>query len=84
MNKTKIPSPFDPEVFRKDGHTLVDTLSDYLGQALSGKEMPVLPWNDPDRLTETFSFDSAGGENEPINTFIRRIIDYSIHIHHPF
>ena len=83
MNKTKIPSPFDPEVFRKDGHTLVDTLSDYLGQALSGKEMPVLPWNDPDRLTETFSFDSAGGENEPINAFIRRIIDYSIHIHHP-
>jgi len=85
MNSTEsiIPSPFDPEVFRKDGHTLVDTLSDYLGQALSGKEMPVLPWNDPDRLTETFSFDSAGGENEPINTFIRRIIDYSIHIHHP-
>ena len=83
MNKTKIPSPFDPEVFRKEGHTLVDTLSDYLGEALSGTEMPVLPWNDPDKLTETFSFDSAGGENEPINTFIRRIIDYSIHIHHP-
>jgi len=83
MNKTKIPSPFDPEVFRKEGHTLVDTLSDYLGEALSGTEMPVLPWNDPDKLTETFSFDSAGGENEPINAFIRRIIDYSIHIHHP-
>jgi len=85
MNKNNplIPSPFNPEEFRKEGHTLVDTLSDYLEEALSGKEMPVLPWNDPDQLAETFSFDSGGGENEPVNTFIKRIIDYSIHIHHP-
>ncbi|HZY25445.1 MAG TPA: hypothetical protein VFE71_06435, partial [Bacteroidales bacterium] len=61
---TNIPSPFDPEKFRKEGHILVDRLSDYLGDALSGKEMPVLPWNDPDKLTEYFSFDSEGGEDE--------------------
>jgi L-2,4-diaminobutyrate decarboxylase len=85
MNRpeSKIPSPFNPEEFRKEGHTLVDTLSDYLMDALSGKEMPVLPWNDPDRLAEIFSFDSAGGEEESLNAFIRRIIDNSIHIHHP-
>ena len=64
MNKTesKIPSPFDPEEFRKEGHRLVDTLSDYLKKALSGNDMPVLPWNYPDRLAEFFSFESAGGE----------------------
>jgi L-2,4-diaminobutyrate decarboxylase len=85
MNRleSKIPSPFNPEDFRKEGHTLVDTLSNYLMDALSGKEMPVLPWNDPDRLAEFFSFDSAGGEQESLNAFIRRIIDNSIHIHHP-
>ena len=45
--------------------------------------MPVLPWNDPDHLAEYFSFDSAGGEEESLDAFIKRIIDQSIHIHHP-
>ncbi|MBK7627993.1 MAG: aminotransferase class V-fold PLP-dependent enzyme [Bacteroidales bacterium] len=78
-----IPSPFDPEEFRKNGHTLVDTLADYLKDALSGKDMPVLPWNEPDKLARLFSFDSGGGEKEPFDSFIRRIINHSIHIHHP-
>ena len=54
-----IPSPFDPEEFRKEGHTLVDTLSDYLKETLYGNELAVLPWNDPEWLTEYFSFESA-------------------------
>ena len=45
--------------------------------------MPVLPWNDPDKLAEYFSFESGGGEKEPLDAFIKRIIDQSIHIHHP-
>lgn len=61
----------------------MDRLSDYLSDALSGKEMPVLPWNDPDLLAEQFSFGSAGGDEEPLDDFIKRIIDKSIHIHHP-
>jgi len=80
---SKIPSPFDPEDFRKEGHKLVDRLSDYLTDALSGNEMPVLPWKDPDLLAEQFSFRSAGGDSEPLDDFIKRIIDNSIHIHHP-
>ena len=83
MTKSIIPSPFNTESFRKEGHKLVDTLSDYLEKAISGEEMPVLPWNDPDRLVDYFSFDSAGGEEEPLDSFIKRIIDNSIHIHHP-
>ena len=81
--KSKIPSPFSPEEFRKEGHKLVDILSDYLNDALSGKGMPVLPWNEPDHLAELFSFDSGGGEEESFDTFIKRVIDNSIHIHHP-
>ena len=85
MNKTvsKIPSPFNPEEFRKEGHLLVDNLSDYLNESLSGNEMPVLPWNDPDRLVEIFSFESAGGEKEPLNSLMKRIITYSNHLNHP-
>lgn len=81
--KSKIPSPFDPETFRKEGHKIVDTLSDYLGEALSGMEMQVLPWNDPDDLADHFAFDQGEGEKEPFNEFIKRIIEKSIHIHHP-
>jgi L-2,4-diaminobutyrate decarboxylase len=85
MNNTesKIPSPFNPEEFRNQGHIIVDTLSDYLDNALSGNEMPVLPWNEPDKLAKIFSFESAGGSKEPVGSFIKRIIDHSIHIHHP-
>jgi L-2,4-diaminobutyrate decarboxylase len=81
--KREIPSPFDPEEFRKEGHKLVDTLSDYLRGTLSGTKMPVLPWNEPDKLSEMFSFESGGGEYEPFDSYIKRIIDKSIHIHHP-
>src|SRR5450759_1412223 len=85
MNQTKssIPAPFNPEEFRKEGHKVVDMLSDYLHDALSGNEMPVLPWNDPEKLVEMFSFESGGGETEPLDSFLKRIIQQSIHIHHP-
>jgi L-2,4-diaminobutyrate decarboxylase len=81
--ESNIPSPFNPEEFRKEGHILVDTLADYLQKALSGSEMPVLPWNDPEKLAAIFSFESAGGTKEPFNSFLKRIIVHSIHIHHP-
>ena len=50
-----IPEPFDPENFRNRGHQVINILSDYLKDALSVKEMDVLPWKDPDQLTELFS-----------------------------
>lgn len=78
-----IPSPFNPESFRSEGHKLVDTLADYLGNALNGAEMPVLPNKDPDELTDTFAFYTAGGKDEEFSAYIKRIIDNSIHIHHP-
>jgi L-2,4-diaminobutyrate decarboxylase len=82
-NKNKIPTPFNPEEFRKEGHKLVDILSDYLQKTFTGSEMAVLPWNDPDKLAEMFSFESGGGEKESLDTFLKRIIEHSIHIHNP-
>jgi L-2,4-diaminobutyrate decarboxylase len=79
----KIPASFNPDEFRKEGHLLVDTLSDYLKEALSGSDMPVLPWHEPDKLADFFSFESGGGSKEPFNLYIKRIIENSIHIHHP-
>jgi L-2,4-diaminobutyrate decarboxylase len=81
--ESKIPSPFNPDEFRKEGHKLVDSLSDYLAEALAGKKMAVLPWNEPEKLADIFSFESGGGELEPLNDFLKRVINYSNHLHHP-
>lgn len=82
-HRPEFPSPFDSEEFRTQGHKTVDILSDYLQKAFSGKDMPVLPSTDPDTLTELFSFSSGGGNQEHFDTYLKRIIDNSIHIHHP-
>ena len=81
--KTKIPAPFNPEEFRNEGHKLVDTLSDYLHRVLQAEETIVLPWNEPDKLAEIFSFDSGSGENESFGDFTGRILRYTNHLHHP-
>lgn len=81
--KKIIPSPFNPEEFRKEGHKLVDTLSDYLNETLTGSEMAVLPWVEPDKLVEIFSFDSGYGENESFSDFTGRILRQTNHLHHP-
>ena len=78
-----LPPQFDPEDFRKKGHEATDILADYLKEALNGGNMPVLPWNEPDRLAEIFSFESGNGEEESFEKYLKRIIEYSIHIHNP-
>lgn len=82
-NGSGVPGPFNPEEFRNNGHKLVDILAEYLNDALSGKEMPVLPWHDPEQLAGIFSFHSEGGKNEPFDLYMKRIIAYSNHLHHP-
>lgn len=79
MNKSEseIPKPFDPEEFRNKGHQVIDILSDYLNDTLSGKKMAVLPLKDPDQLTKMFSFESEKGQNEPFDLFVKRIIAYT-------
>ncbi len=78
-----VPAEFDPEDFRVEGHKVVDILADYLRDALSGNPIPVLPFNNPASLADEFSFESGAGSKELFEDFIRRIIDNSIHIHHP-
>jgi L-2,4-diaminobutyrate decarboxylase len=81
--KANIPEPFNPQEFRKEGHKLIDTLSDYLDEVLNRKSSIVLPWNEPDKLAEIFRFESGSGENESFETFTGRILKYTNHLHHP-
>jgi L-2,4-diaminobutyrate decarboxylase len=79
----KIPAPFNPEEFRNEGHKLVDSLAEYLHKTLNRQEQIVLPWNEPEKLAEIFTFDSGNGEKESFQDFIVRILKYTNHLHHP-
>jgi L-2,4-diaminobutyrate decarboxylase len=81
--KQEIPAPFDPQRFRIEGHKLVDRLADYLAEVLNSPETAVLPWNEPDKLAEIFSFSSGNGENESFSDFTERILTHTNHLHHP-
>lgn len=74
---------FNPEEFRELGHEVVDLLADYLKDAARAGDMPVLPWNDPEKLVNDFSFGSGGGEKEPFADYLRRVILNSNHLIHP-
>ena len=80
---SSIPPQFDPESFRQEGHKIIDILADYLNTAIKGGTMPVLPVRDPESLTNSFSFSSGNGENEPLGDLVKRVIDNSNHLHHP-
>jgi L-2,4-diaminobutyrate decarboxylase len=79
----EIPHPFSPESFRSEGHKLVDQLSEYLTNVFQKKDIPVLPWCDPDILAEKFSAANGGFDEEPFTDFTRRVIEQSHHLHHP-
>lgn len=42
---------YDPELFRKEGHKLIDQLADYLDNAIKGNKK-VMEWKEPDDLYE--------------------------------
>lgn len=76
-------TPFDPEKFRKEGHMLVDTLTEYLKKAFSDNEMAVLPWKPPEDMVSLFAFESGGGDKEPYQDFVQRILNNANHLHNP-
>ncbi len=77
-----IHKAFDPEEFRREGHKLVDQLSTYLEDCLSGKPMPVLPPSDPDALAEFWKKDLET-PGFKLHDFYSTLIRQSNHLHHP-
>jgi len=81
-----LTDPYDPELFRRNGHQVVDALTAYLDSALAG-EMPVLPQRAPLELAqeyqESIPLDSAGDAEGEVSRCLAQIIRQSIHLHHP-
>ncbi|MFN2335755.1 MAG: aspartate aminotransferase family protein [Bacteroidales bacterium] len=74
---------YDSEEFRSQGHELIDILADYLREAASRSDMPVLRDVEPDDLVEEFSFDNPANNDLPLSGFVRKVIASMNHLHHP-
>lgn len=73
---------YDPEVFRKSAHQLVDILADHLNSCLSKEEELVLPPRNPaehHKFWQEYLYKSNDDEYD----FWKRTIKETIHIHHP-
>ena len=76
-------APFDPELFRQEGHRIIDLLSDYLKEVVNRPDTPVLAWTDPDELVERYDESFKRGNQESFTDYIKEALDRSNHLHHP-
>jgi L-2,4-diaminobutyrate decarboxylase len=74
---------FDSEVFRQQGHQLIDKLADYLQQVLRRAAMPVLPWREPAELRQEWRQLLANPNPISFAELTEKLLQQSIHLHHP-
>jgi L-2,4-diaminobutyrate decarboxylase len=78
--KDLLKNIYDPEVFRKEGHQLVDMIADHLEASFSEKNQ-VNHYKEPDdqlKIWRTFL-----EEDHSTNQYFNDIVRGSIHLHHP-
>jgi L-2,4-diaminobutyrate decarboxylase len=89
----RVRALYDPELFRSTGHQLIDTLSRHLEHCRTSTG-PVLPWSDPQALTQTalaslaqHTADTHGGSPAAIVPRFQQLVEqalaHSIKLHDP-
>jgi len=81
MMKKEISEVFNTDKFRDAGHKLVDLLADYLDQAKTGEDIPVLNWKDPEQQVKFWKDYKLEGDD--LTPFFADVLNNSIHLHHP-
>jgi len=79
---TTLQQAFSPDSFRKNAHTLVDLLADYLESAQNQTFTSVIPYQEPDESLAFWQADYEHGAGN-IEDFFRKTIEKSTHLHHP-
>ena len=74
---------FNPELFRQEGHKMIDLLSEYLEKVVNRADIPVLLWTDPDKLADQYATILSNGNSEDFTDYIREVLERSNHLHHP-
>ena len=72
----------NPELFRRQGHKLIDLLADHLALASTG-DTTALPWVEPEQQAERWHLDPrpAGGD-DPL-AMLSDVVEASHHLHSP-
>jgi L-2,4-diaminobutyrate decarboxylase len=78
---------FSPELFRAQGHAVVDQLADYLAEAAQRASMPVLPADPPDALVDhwpdRFPEQAVSDPVGALTALLQDVLAKSNHLHHP-
>lgn len=84
MNMSKLlENAYNPEIFRKYGHDLVNQLADYLAACKNAENMVALPWKAPDDMLKEWQKNFADPGAVDLSAFFASVIKDSIHLHHP-
>ena len=82
--KEMLEQAYDPETFRKNGHEIIDMLSDYLTDSLNKKgSVHSLKYNNPKDILKLWDNNFVNRNKEAPKTVINKILERSIHLHHP-
>jgi L-2,4-diaminobutyrate decarboxylase len=79
---TTLQQAFSPDDFRKNAHTLVDLLADYLESAQNQTLTSVIPYKEPDESLAFWQADYEQGTGS-VEDFFKKTIEKSTHLHHP-
>ncbi|MCJ7819762.1 MAG: hypothetical protein MUP53_01050, partial [Bacteroidales bacterium] len=74
---------YDSDEFRRQGHELIDILSEYLKTVTNRSETPVLRYMEPDDLVPEFAFENPSNRDLSLSDYIRKVIGNMNHLHHP-
>ena len=77
-----IKDAFSSELFRKEGHQLIDQVADYLSDCYNRKIDKAIPWKNPDDMLH-FWQEKMSNENLSFEEIIAETLNNSVHLHHP-
>ena len=79
----KIQKAFDPELFREQGHKIIDTLANYLSDVYSGNYPTTLPNIPPDEMLKKWDGNFGEPQDHNFDDLLNNVITQSNHLHNP-
>ena len=80
--KSLINDAFSPELFRVEGHKLIDQVADYLTDCYGRKIEKTIPWSEPADLLNLWQ-KKMDGDGMDFSEIIAETLNNSVHLHHP-
>ena len=81
MNST-IKDAFSAELFRDEGHKLIDQIANYLTNCYDRKIEQAIPWSNPEDLLSYWQ-KKMSGEKMNFADIVADSLNNSVHLHHP-